>query len=64
MVLFCCEAVEWVHNGMFGKTWEKEHYIRTSCYRAAAASCMVPEAPSSVNANAILLGKVPWEEHW
>ena len=64
MVLFCAEAVEWVTSGMFGKPWKKAEYLRTDCFRAAAASCAVPSAPSRVNAKAVLLGGVPWEEQW
>ena len=63
-MLFCAEAVDWVTSGMFGKPWKKAEYVRTDCFRAAAASCAVPSAPSSVNAKAVLLGGVPWEEQW
>ena len=64
MVLFCAEAVDWVTSGLFGKPWKKAEYVRTDCFRAAAASCAVPSAPSRVNAKAVLLGGVPWEEQW
>ena len=64
MVLFCAEAVEWVYSSMFGKPWKKEEYLKTDCFRAAAASCAMPSAPSSVNTKAVLLGGVPWEKQW
>lgn len=64
MILFCCEMVEWVYKGMFNKHWKKEDFVRTVCYRAAAASKILPNAPSSITAKAAHLGNVPWNEHW
>lgn len=46
MVLFCAEAVEWVYSGMFGKPWKKVEYLRTDCFRAAAATVQCPARPA------------------
>ena len=63
-MLFCSERVDWVYKGLFGKAWKQDHYIRTSCYRTAAARAVVPESPEYINAKAILLGSVPSSEQW
>lgn len=51
LVLFCCEKVEAIHNGLFGKAWKQ-------------AARVLPEAESRVNAKAIFLSNVPVNEQW
>jgi len=64
MVLFCSEMSGWVYTKMFDKPWKQADYVRTSCFRAPSASCVIPNAPSSINAKAVHVQDVPWEEHW
>ncbi|KAK9829995.1 hypothetical protein WJX72_009109 [[Myrmecia] bisecta] len=62
LVLFCCEKVDSIYKGMFGKSWQENQYVRTSCFQTAQAKANLPGAPPSINAKAIHLVNVPEEE--
>ena len=59
LVLFCCEKIEAIHNGLFGKALKQ-----ADCTRTAAAARVLPEAETSVNAKANFLSNVPINGQW
>lgn len=62
--MFCSGRAEWIHKELFDKTWKDGEYLRTDCFRTAAAAAAIPHGPAVVNAKAVHLTGVPKEEQW